>query len=232
VCAVVTTVLGELALANAANAANAAAARPAALTILNVVLFVLTAPSDDTDTDGRPAPRAVAVMVRRSGAAMAGAGKMRRRAAVLATAALAMASGSFDTALALSATSRHVLAAHYLAIAQAGNSHLERDFDSLEGRDHGDLARAQADLRDAAATERLFDQRLLRIPFPPAIERVARALYRINQVRAQLTYGASFATALAFLHSYQPSLNAANVPVERFVRAIRSQLGLPPPDTS
>ena len=164
---------------------------------------------------------------------MAGAGKMRRRVAVLAAAALVMSAGSFDTgALALSATSRHQLAARYLAIAQAGNRHLERDFDSLAGRDHGDLARARADLRDAAATERLFDRRLLEIPLPPAIERVARALYRINQVRAQLTYGASFATTLAFLHSYEPSLGAANVAVERFVRAIRSQLGLPPPDTS
>ena len=164
---------------------------------------------------------------------MAGAGKTGRRVAVLATAALAVSAVSFGTgALGRSVSSRHALAARYLAIAQAGNSHLERDFDSLEGRDHRDLARAQADLRDAAATERLFDRRLLAITFPPAIERVARALYRINQVRAQLTYGASFATTLAFLHSYEPSLDAANVPVERFVRTIRSQLGLPPPDTS
>lgn len=164
---------------------------------------------------------------------MAGAGTMRRRAAVLATAILAVAAVSFErAAVARSATSTHSLAVRYLAIAQAGNTHLDRDFDSLEGRDHDDLARAQADLRDAAATERLFDQRLLTIPFPPAIEHVARALYRINQVRAQLTYGASFATTLAFLHSYEPALDAANVPVERFVRQIRSQLGLPPPDTS
>ena len=177
--------------------------------------------------------RAFAAIVRRSGAAMAGAGKMRRRLAVLAAATLAAAAVSFDTAAVVrSAMSRHALAARYLAIAQAGNSHLGRDYDSLEGRDRGDLVRAQADLRDAAATERLFDQRLLAIPFPPAIEHVARELYRINQVRAQLNYGASFATTLAFLHSYKPSLDAANVPVERFVRAIRSQLGLPPPDTS
>ncbi len=164
---------------------------------------------------------------------MTGAGKTGRRVAVLATATLAIAAVSFDTvALATTATSTRALAARYLVIAEAGNRHLERDFDSLEGRDHDDLARARADLRDAAATERLFDRRLLGIAFPPAIENVARALYRVNQVRAQLTYGASFATTLAFLHSYEPSLDAANVPVERFVRTIRRQLGLPPPDTS
>ena len=163
---------------------------------------------------------------------MTGAGKMRRNLAVLATAGLTMAAISFDAAAAAAATSIHALAARYLAIAQAGNSHLERDFDSLEGRDHNDLARAQADLRDAAATERLFDRRLLGIAFPPAIENVARELARVNQVRAQLTYGASFATTLAFLHSYEPPLDAANVPVEGFVRTIRRQLGLPPPDTS
>jgi hypothetical protein len=164
---------------------------------------------------------------------MAGAGETRRRFAVLATAILVAAAVSFAAAaVATSTTSRHALATRYLAIAQAGNRHLDRDYDSFEGRDHGDLARAQADLRDAAATERLFDQRLLTIPFPAAIEHVARALYRINQVRAQLTYGASFATTLAYLHSYEPALDAANVPVERLVRTIRSQLGLPPPDTS
>ena len=164
---------------------------------------------------------------------MIGAGKIRRNLAVLATAALAIAAVCFDTvAVATTATGRRALAARYLVIAQAGNVHLDRDFDSLEGPDRNDLARARADLRDAAATERLFDQRLLGIPFPPAIENVARALYRINQVRADLTYGASFASTLAFLHSYEPPLDAANVPVERLVRTIRRQLGLPPPDTS
>ena len=64
------------------------------------------------------------------------------------------------------------------------------------------------------------------------MEHVARALYRVNQLRAQVTYGASFARTLAFLHSYEPPLDAANVLVERFVSTIRRQLGLPPPDTS
>jgi len=164
---------------------------------------------------------------------MATAGEMRRRVTVFAMAALATAAVSFAaSAAAASPTSTRALAARYLAIAQAGNSHLERDFDSLEGRDRNDLARARADLRDAAATERLFDRRLRAIDFPPALERVARELYRVNQLRAQLTYGASFATTLAFLHSYGPSLDAANVPVERFVRMIRGQLGLPPPEAS
>ena len=157
---------------------------------------------------------------------------MGRRVAVLATAALAVLSALDTASVAISATSRHALAARYLAIAQAGNRHLERDFDSLAGRDRGNLAGARADLRDAAATERLFDRRLRAISFPPAIEHVAAVLYRVNQLRARLTYAASFATTLAFLRSYEPDLNAANAPVEDAVRTLRRELGLPPPKSS
>ena len=127
---------------------------------------------------------------------------------------------------------RRALAAKYLVIAKAGNRRLEADFDPLEKRDRNDLVRAKADLSDAAATERLFDRRLLRILFPPETERVARDLYRINQARARLTAAAAAATSLAALHSYEPVLDAANAPVERAVATIRRQLGLPPPSTS
>jgi len=127
---------------------------------------------------------------------------------------------------------RQVLAARYLAIAEAGNRRLEADFDPLEGRDRNNLIRAQADLRDAAATERLFDRRLRQIPFPPATERVAQQLYRLNQARATLTAAAALATSLRWLHSYEPALDAANGPVEKAVSTIRRLLGLPPADTS
>ena len=130
------------------------------------------------------------------------------------------------------AASRNVLAAQYLVIARAGNERLEDDFDPLEGRDRNRLAATKADLRDAAATERLFDRRLLRIKFPPNIERVARELYRINQTRAKLTAAVAESTSLHSLHAYEPVLDAANVPVERAVDTIRRQLGLPPADTS
>jgi len=128
--------------------------------------------------------------------------------------------------------SRRVLAAQYLVIARAGNRRLESDFDPLKGRDRNRLAAAKADLRNAASTERLFDRRLLRIKFPPNIERVARELYRINQARAKLTAAAAASTSLRRLHAYERQLDAANVPVERAVDTIRRQLGLPPADTS
>jgi hypothetical protein len=38
--------------------------------------------------------------------------------------------------------------------------------------------------------------------------------------------------SLRQLNGYQPRLDAANEPVEQAVTVIRSQLGLPPPDTS
>ena len=122
-------------------------------------------------------------------------------------------------------------AARYLVIAEAGNRRLEADFDPLEDRDRNDLARARADLRDAAATERLFDRRLLAIAFPPAIESVAHELYRANEERARLTSAAATSASLRELHAYEPRLNAANRPVEQAVRTIRRDLGLPPPTT-
>ena len=155
---------------------------------------------------------------------------MRRMPATTLAGLAALAVAAAPSAAATA--SRHALAARYLAIATAGNRHLEHDFDSLKGADHNNLARARADLRDAAATERLFDRRLLKIAFPPAIETIARDLYRVNEQRARLTFAASSAATLAYLHSYQPDLDALNAPVERDVRAIRRALGLPPPATS
>jgi hypothetical protein len=124
---------------------------------------------------------------------------------------------------------RSAAAARYLAIAKAGNRRLDIDFDRLEGRDHNRLAAAAADLRDAAATERLFDRRLKRIAFPSGIKPIARRLYRVNQARAKLTSAAAASTSLRQLHHYQTRLTAANEPVEKEVKTIRRRLGLPPP---
>jgi hypothetical protein len=123
-------------------------------------------------------------------------------------------------------------AARYLAIARAGNHRLEIDFDSLAGRDHRRLSAAEADLRDAAATEHLFDRRLLAITFPAASEPIARILYQVNQSRASLTAAAAASGSLRQLGSFERRLTAANEPVEDAVRVLRSQLGLPPPETS
>ncbi len=128
--------------------------------------------------------------------------------------------------------SRRVAAARYLAIAVQGNRRLEIDFNRLAGRDRGRLAAAEADLRDAAATERRFDRRLLTIAFPAAVEPIARLLFQANQARASLTSAAAAAASLRQLGWYERRLSAANQPVEEAVRVIRSQLGLPPPETS
>jgi hypothetical protein len=128
---------------------------------------------------------------------------------------------------------RTTAAARYLAIAEAGNHRLEHDFDALERQDRFRLNRAKADLADAAATERLFDHRLLGIAFPPETQRFAVLLYQFNQYRAGLTADAAASiTSLSQLRSWQRRLDAANSPVEEVVRVIRSQLGLAPPQTS
>ena len=122
--------------------------------------------------------------------------------------------------------------ARYLAIAKAGNRHLEHDFDQLEHDRRITLAMARADLRDAAVTERLFDRRLLAIRFPSATERAARVLYRVNQARAALTSIAAQSMSLAQVERFEHRLDFANAAVEQQVRLIRRQLGLPPPSTS
>ena len=123
-------------------------------------------------------------------------------------------------------------AAEYLAIADAGNRRLDTDFDHLAGRDSANLTAARADLHDAAATERQFDRSLLAIAFPSASETVVRALFEANQSRAALARAASASTSRGRLRQYEHRLAAADPPVERAVTTLRSQLGLPPPDTS
>ena len=89
-----------------------------------------------------------------------------------------------------------------------------------------------ADLQDIAATEHLFDHRLTGIAFPPQTEKTARQLIFANEARARLTQTAASATSLRQLHRFLPRLARANGSVEAAVRLIRSQLGLPPPETS
>lgn len=112
---------------------------------------------------------------------MPGGGQARRRAFAVMLGCAALLSAA--CAAGGSAPARHGLsvaaaagrpaaaldrtAARYLAIAHAGNRRLDADFGRLDGRDRNRLAVAKADLRDVAATERLFDRRLLRIVFPP-----------------------------------------------------------------
>jgi hypothetical protein len=123
-------------------------------------------------------------------------------------------------------------AARYLAIAQPANHQLDHEFDGLKDHESSNLAAAQGDLRAAAATERRFDRQLMAITFPPQTEPIVRLLYRVNQARAALTSTAAGVTSLRQLRGYQRRLDAANGPVEDAVRVVRSQLGLPPPNTS
>ena len=127
---------------------------------------------------------------------------------------------------------RRSAASQYLAIAKAGNRRLDHDFDRLQGPDRNDLRRSRADLRDIAAAEHTFDRRLMRIKFRPRVERTARSLYRSNQRRAMLTKTAAGSTSLREVRDYEQLLNAANRPVERAVRTLRRELGLPPPPSS
>ncbi len=143
---------------------------------------------------------------------------------------LAGCSGSAKTSSSGS-VSTSALAKRYLGIAEPANDKLEDSFDALEGRDEDNLAASQADLRSAAAVERSFDQQLLRIDFPPAIEATARSLVSFNESRADATVEAAAAPSLDALTGYRQLLSVADSVVEVRVNTIRSQLNLPPADT-
>jgi hypothetical protein len=133
---------------------------------------------------------------------------------------------------ALSVPDRGTLANRDLAIARPANRRLEADFDGFDDRDRDNLAAATADLRSAAATERQFDQRLLRIELPADSAVIARLMVTAHESRARLADEAARSASLAQLRGFARRLTAANAPVEEAVRGLRAQLGLPPPDTS
>ena len=155
-------------------------------------------------------------------------------ASLVTVGAVLLAAGCASTAPSAPASpaATRALATRYLAIAQPANRELDHEFDGLKDNEKDNLAAAQGDRRAAAATEHRFDRQLIAITFPPLTEPIVRLLYRVNQARAALTSTAAGATSLRQLRGYQRRLDAANEPVEDAVRVIRSQLGLPPPDTS
>ena len=124
------------------------------------------------------------------------------------------------------------LAARYLAIARPANHRLEVAVDGFRDHRHDDLAKATADLRAQAATERRFDRQLARMHFRPAIARMARALIRANRSRIWLTRREARSPSLAKLKTFTGRHKAADAAVETWVKAIRQALGLPPPSTS
>jgi hypothetical protein len=123
-------------------------------------------------------------------------------------------------------------AAAYVAIADAGNARLDRDFDALEDSGGTNLAAAQADLLDVAATEHRFDHDLSALTLPPETASTVHFLFVANESRAELSAEAARSTTPAQLQAYQRQLDAANAPVEQAVTDLRHELGLPPPETS
>jgi methionine-rich copper-binding protein CopC len=124
------------------------------------------------------------------------------------------------------------LAAAYLAIALPANHRLETEVDGFKVHERDNLAAAESDLRAQAATERWFDQRVMKIPFPQQIAAVVRALVRANQSRVKLTELQARSTSIAKLRSFTSRHKAADAAVEVQVKLIRRDLGLPPPSTS
>jgi hypothetical protein len=124
------------------------------------------------------------------------------------------------------------LARTYLAIAAPADHSLDVEVDTYTDDRHHDLAAATAALRAQAATERQFDHELARIGFPPHIAATARALIRVNEIRARMAEREATATSIPELLSFTSAHKMADAQVEAEVRVIRSQLGLPPPETS
>lgn len=124
------------------------------------------------------------------------------------------------------------VAAEYLAAAEPANRRLDVEVESYTDHEHRNLAAAEAALRAEMVTERWFDQRLLKIPFPPPVAATARVLIRANERRAELAARQAGSPSLAALQFFTLRHLAADSAVEAQVKAIRRALGLPPPTTS
>jgi hypothetical protein len=162
---------------------------------------------------------------------------VRRLAGVVVAAALALTacssggSGDDDADSTFTAPAGS-LGAKYLAIANPANEKLDNAIDALEDDDHKDLKASAKDLTAAAAVERAFDRSLLAITWPPAIEATAKSMVAANEARADIDMQAAGSMSLAQLAGYEQDLDVGNGVVERWVTMIRTQLDLPPPDTS
>jgi hypothetical protein len=152
--------------------------------------------------------------------------------ALVAVGIAASVAGCASSPASPAATPTGGAAAAYLAIAEEFNKQLDHEFDGLADAERGDLTSARTDLRQIAATERAFDQRLAALSLPSGADATARALITANEARAALTTQAAASGTLDQLDSYKARLTAANAQVERPVRVIRAELGLPAPDTS
>jgi hypothetical protein len=130
------------------------------------------------------------------------------------------------------ATSLKALAAEYLAVASPANRQLDREVDAYDDHARGSLGTAESALRSEAVTERRFDNLLLKIRFPAPIAATAQALVRVNQHRIALTELQAQSISLSGLQSFAADHKADDAAVEVQVRAIRRQLGLPPPENS
>jgi hypothetical protein len=109
--------------------------------------------------------------------------------------------------------------------AGPANRRLDAEVQSYADHEHRNLVAAEADLRAEAATERWFDQCLLKIPFPPLVAATARVLARANQRRAELTVRQAGSPSLAALQSFTRRHESADAAVEAQVKAIRRALG-------
>lgn len=124
------------------------------------------------------------------------------------------------------------LAKAYLAIAEPANHQLDVEVNKYEDARHHHLAAAESALRAQAATERQFDRSLAKIRFPPPIDATARALIRVNEVRASMAEREAMAGSISELLSFDRQHMMSDAEIEAQVRVIRAQLRLPPPEAS
>jgi hypothetical protein len=153
---------------------------------------------------------------------------------VSGTSASGAAGGAHAAKHAHHGTNRNLkaLAKAYLAIAEPANHRLDIEVDKYQDERRHHLAAAESALRAQAATERQFDRDLAKIKFPPPIAATARALIAVNKIRASMAEREAMARSISELLSFDSEHKLADAEIEAQVRVIRSQLRLPPPETS
>jgi hypothetical protein len=128
----------------------------------------------------------------------------------------------------LQCTTAHMLASHYMAIANPVSQQLNTDAAAYTANEGHNLAAAEAALTAAAASEHAFDTSLAAMTFPPTVAPIAKALIRAEQARAKLTAVQARSSSLTQLRSLNHQVQVASAAAQTEMTLISKALDSPP----
>ena len=125
-------------------------------------------------------------------------------------------------------TTAQTLKSEYMAILAPASQQLNADMAAYTATEGKSLAGAEAALTAEVALERAFDTSLAGITFPPAIAPIAKAAFRADVARANLTAQQAQSSSLIRMRSFNQRVQAASAAVQTELALLRKALDAPP----